>query len=126
MVEEVRQAAEYGRAFIQPQHLGVDAAEHANVLLECGIWAHGSRRHQSDILSLSDDNLVFTRNLFEGIPARLLAPCGDLFSRIRMVHRKTKPQGRLLKEFKRHVSAIQQPQPAQCLGLGWCAPNRRT
>lgn len=35
---------------------------------------------------------------------------GDLFSHIRMVYRKAKPQGTLLKEFKQHVTAIQQPQ----------------
>jgi hypothetical protein len=35
---------------------------------------------------------------------------GELFSHIRMVYRKAKPQGTLLKEFKQHVAAIQQPQ----------------
>jgi hypothetical protein len=35
---------------------------------------------------------------------------GELFSHIRMVYRKLKPQGTLLKEFKQHVSAIEQPQ----------------
>jgi hypothetical protein len=35
---------------------------------------------------------------------------GDLFSHIRMVYRKTKPQGTLLKEFKEHVTQAAQPQ----------------
>jgi hypothetical protein len=35
---------------------------------------------------------------------------GDLFSHIRTVYRKTKPQGTLLKEFKEHVVPAQQPQ----------------
>lgn len=34
---------------------------------------------------------------------------GDLFSHIRMVYRKAKPQGTLLKEFKEHVVAERQP-----------------
>lgn len=34
----------------------------------------------------------------------------DLFSHIRMVYRKAKPQGTLLKEFKEHVAPVQQPQ----------------
>lgn len=33
-------------------------------------------------------------------------PFGDLFSQIRMVYRKAKPQGTLLKEFKEHVAGI--------------------
>lgn len=39
-----------------------------------GLTATPDRTDQSDILSLCDDNLVFTRNLFEGIEAKLLAP----------------------------------------------------
>ena len=39
-----------------------------------GLTATPDRTDQSDILSLCDDNLVFTRNLFEGIEAQLLAP----------------------------------------------------
>ncbi len=39
-----------------------------------GLTATPNRTDQSDILSLCDDNLVFTRKLFEGIQARLLAP----------------------------------------------------
>lgn len=35
---------------------------------------------------------------------------GDLFSHIRMVYRKAKPQGTLLKEFKQHVTPISSPQ----------------
>lgn len=35
---------------------------------------------------------------------------GDLFSHIRMVYRKAKPQGTLLKEFKEHVAPAKQPQ----------------
>lgn len=35
---------------------------------------------------------------------------GELFSHIRMVYRKAKPQGTLLKEFKEHVVPAQQPQ----------------
>lgn len=35
---------------------------------------------------------------------------GDLFSHIRMVYRKAKPQGTLLKEFKEHVVPARQPQ----------------
>ena len=35
---------------------------------------------------------------------------GDLFSHIRMVYRKAKPQGTLLKEFKDHVEPAKQPQ----------------
>jgi hypothetical protein len=35
---------------------------------------------------------------------------GDLFSHIRMVYRKAKPQGTLLKEFKEHVVAAGQPR----------------
>lgn len=35
---------------------------------------------------------------------------GDLFSHIRMVYRKAKPQGTLLREFKEHVVPAQQPQ----------------
>lgn len=35
---------------------------------------------------------------------------GELFSHIRMVYRKAKPHGTLLKEFKEHVSAIQHPR----------------
>lgn len=35
---------------------------------------------------------------------------GDLFSHIRMVYRKAKPQGTLLKEFKEHVTQSTQPQ----------------
>jgi hypothetical protein len=34
----------------------------------------------------------------------------DLFSHIRMVYRKTKPQGTLLKEFREHVQPYQQPR----------------
>ncbi|MBB3223455.1 DUF4357 domain-containing protein [Pseudoduganella umbonata] len=34
---------------------------------------------------------------------------GELFSHIRMVYRKAKPQGTLLKEFKEHVGAVEQP-----------------
>ena len=39
-----------------------------------GLTATPERSDQSDILSLCDDNLVFSRNLFAGIQARLLAP----------------------------------------------------
>lgn len=39
-----------------------------------GLTATPDRTDQSDILSLCDDNLVFTRNLFDGITAGLLAP----------------------------------------------------
>ncbi len=39
-----------------------------------GLTATPDRTDQSDILSLCDDNLVYTCNLFEGIKARLLAP----------------------------------------------------
>ena len=39
-----------------------------------GLTATPNRTDQSDILSLCDDNLVFTRNLFEGIEDKLLAP----------------------------------------------------
>ncbi len=39
-----------------------------------GLTATPERSDQSDILSLCDDNLVFTCNLFAGIEARLLAP----------------------------------------------------
>ncbi len=35
---------------------------------------------------------------------------GDLFSHIRMVYRKAKPQGTLLKEFNEHVTPVQKPQ----------------
>lgn len=35
---------------------------------------------------------------------------GDLFSHIRMVYRKAKPQGTLLKEFKEHVMPAKQPR----------------
>ena len=35
---------------------------------------------------------------------------GDLFSHIRMVYRKAKPQGTLLKEFKEHVTPFQHPR----------------
>jgi hypothetical protein len=35
---------------------------------------------------------------------------GDLFSHIRMVYRKAKPQGTLLREFKEHVTPAQQPR----------------
>lgn len=35
---------------------------------------------------------------------------GDLFSHIRMVYRKAKPQGTLLKEFKEHVAPTKQPR----------------
>ena len=35
---------------------------------------------------------------------------GDLFSHIRMVYRKAKPQGTLLKEFKEHVTPANQPK----------------
>jgi len=35
-------------------------------------------------------------------------PFGDLFSHIRMVYRKAKPQGTLLKEFKDHVTGNMQ------------------
>ena len=35
---------------------------------------------------------------------------GDLFSHIRMVYRKAKPQGTLLKEFKEHVTPFQKPR----------------
>lgn len=35
---------------------------------------------------------------------------GDLFSHIRMVYRKAKPKGTLLKEFKEHVAPAQQPR----------------
>lgn len=36
-------------------------------------------------------------------------PFGDLFSHIRMVYRKAKPQSTLLKEFKDHVPGLSQP-----------------
>ena len=36
---------------------------------------------------------------------------GDLFSHIRMVFRKAKPQGTLLKEFKEHVTPASRPHP---------------
>lgn len=39
-----------------------------------GLTATPDRSDQSDILSLCDDNLVFTCNLFSGINAKLLAP----------------------------------------------------
>ncbi|MEO5697020.1 MAG: DEAD/DEAH box helicase family protein, partial [Burkholderiaceae bacterium] len=39
-----------------------------------GLTATPDRTDQSDILSLCDDNLVFTLKLFEGIQAKLLAP----------------------------------------------------
>jgi len=39
-----------------------------------GLTATPDRTDQSDILSLCDDNLVFTCNLFRGIETRLLAP----------------------------------------------------
>ena len=39
-----------------------------------GLTATPNRTDQSDILSLCDDNLVFTCNLFEGIEGKLLAP----------------------------------------------------
>ena len=39
-----------------------------------GLTATPDRTDQSDILSLCDDNLVFTCNLFEGISAKLLSP----------------------------------------------------
>lgn len=39
-----------------------------------GLTATPERTDQSDILSLCDDNLVFTCGLFEGIQAQLLAP----------------------------------------------------
>ena len=39
-----------------------------------GLTATPDRTDQSDILSLCDDNLVFTKNLFEGISERFLAP----------------------------------------------------
>lgn len=39
-----------------------------------GLTATPDRTDQSDILSLCDDNLVFTRNLFAGIQSQLLAP----------------------------------------------------
>jgi superfamily II DNA or RNA helicase/SAM-dependent methyltransferase/SOS-response transcriptional repressor LexA len=39
-----------------------------------GLTATPERTDQSDILSLCDDNLVFSRNLFAGIEAGLLAP----------------------------------------------------
>lgn len=39
-----------------------------------GLTATPDRTDQSDILSLCDDNLVYTCNLFEGIKAGLLAP----------------------------------------------------
>lgn len=39
-----------------------------------GLTATPDRSDQSDILSLCDDNLVFTRDLFAGIEAALLAP----------------------------------------------------
>lgn len=39
-----------------------------------GLTATPDRSDQSDILSLCDDNLVFTCNLFDGITAKLLAP----------------------------------------------------
>ena len=39
-----------------------------------GLTATPDRTDQSDILSLCDDNLVFTRDLFAGIEAGLLAP----------------------------------------------------
>ncbi|SIQ37695.1 DUF4357 domain-containing protein [Pseudacidovorax sp. RU35E] len=35
---------------------------------------------------------------------------GDLFSHIRMVYRKAKPKGTLLKEFKEHVTPLEQPR----------------
>ena len=35
---------------------------------------------------------------------------GDLFSHIRMVYRKAKPKGSLLKEFKEHVTPSAKPQ----------------
>lgn len=38
-----------------------------------GLTATPDRTDQSDILSLCDDNLVFTCNLFEGVQAKLLA-----------------------------------------------------
>jgi superfamily II DNA or RNA helicase/HKD family nuclease/protein-L-isoaspartate O-methyltransferase len=39
-----------------------------------GLTATPDRTDQSNILSLCDDNLVFTRTLFEGIQSKLLAP----------------------------------------------------
>ncbi|KAI5911889.1 DUF3427 domain-containing protein [Azoarcus sp. PA01] len=39
-----------------------------------GLTATPDRSDQSDILSLCDDNLVYTCNLFDGITAKLLAP----------------------------------------------------
>ena len=39
-----------------------------------GLTATPDRTDQSDILSLCDDNLVFNRNLFDGVSANLLVP----------------------------------------------------
>ena len=39
-----------------------------------GLTATPDRTDQSDILSLCDDNLVFSRNLFDGVSANLLVP----------------------------------------------------
>lgn len=39
-----------------------------------GLTATPDRSDQADILSLCDDNLVFSRNLFDGVTAGLLAP----------------------------------------------------
>ena len=48
--------------------------EHFAPAFLLGLTATPDRTDQSDILSLCDDNLVFTRNLFEGIQSKLLAP----------------------------------------------------
>ncbi|MBK1681446.1 DUF3427 domain-containing protein [Rhodocyclus tenuis] len=47
---------------------------HFSPLFLLGLTATPERSDQSDILSLCDDNLVFSRNLFAGIEAGLLAP----------------------------------------------------
>jgi len=47
---------------------------HFNPRFLLGLTATPERTDQSDILALCDDNLVFTKDLFDGIEAKLLCP----------------------------------------------------
>ena len=47
---------------------------HFNPRFLLGLTATPERTDQSDILALCDDNLVFNKDLFDGIQAKLLCP----------------------------------------------------
>ena len=68
---------------------------------------------KADIIGQIDDSLrdEYTRKWESKEEDLGRSEFGDLFSHIRMVYRKSKPHGTLLKEFKEHVLPAHKPRP---------------